>query len=232
MEIETKIFDIKKVRKVLEKNKIEPHRVCDITDFLFDIEDFSPRKWSYNFPKGGKSAILSFDSLSVEVPDREALGLLEDFCTQRYVSRGSKIRLRLVDSVPYITMKGPKKTKKGVKSREEIETRIGSLSAMMQILLASGAVLEKSIARVREIYHLPDYPHAELIIDILRSAHGKLEYAEIECPSEDELHTLLDEVFDMDHTDISDTGVTTLHGKKMEKSVSRRLTALEELVGE
>lgn len=105
MEIETKIFDIKKVRKVLEKKGIEPHRVCDITDFLFDIEDFSPRKWSYIFPKGGKSAILSLGSLSVEIPDREVLTLLEDFCTQRYVSRGSKIRLRLVDSVPYITMK-------------------------------------------------------------------------------------------------------------------------------
>lgn len=119
-----------------------------------------------------------------------------------------------------------------MKSREEVETRIGSLSTMMQILLASGAVLEKSIARIRQIYHLPGYPHAELIIDILRSAHGKLEYAEIECPSEKELHALLDEVFGMDHTDISDTGVTALHGKKMEKSVSRRLKMLEELVGE
>ncbi len=105
MEIETKIFDIKKVRKVLEKKKIEPQRVCDITDFLFDIEDFSPRKWIYTFPKGGKSGIISLGSLSVEVPDREVLALLEDFCTQRYVSRGSKIRLRLVDSVPYITLK-------------------------------------------------------------------------------------------------------------------------------
>lgn len=105
MEIETKILDIKKVRKVLEKRRIEPDRVCDITDFLFDITDFSPRKWSYAFPKGGKSAILSFGSLSVEIPDREVLGLLEDFCIHRYVSQGSKIRLRLVDSVPYITMK-------------------------------------------------------------------------------------------------------------------------------
>ena len=103
---------------------------------------------------------------------------------------------------------------------------------MMQIILASGAVLEKSIARIREIYHLPGYPKAELIIDILRSAHGKLEYAEVECSSESELHDLLDEVFGMDYTDISDSGVTALHGKKMEKSVSRRLTALEELVGE
>lgn len=232
MEIETKIFDIKKVRKVLEKKEIEPHRICDITDFLFDIEDFSPRKWSYTLPKGAKSGILSLGSLSVEVPDREVLVALQDFCRHRYVSQGAKIRLRLVDSVPYITMKWPKKTKKGVKSREEIETRIGSLSTMMQILLASGAVLEKSIARIREIYHLPGYAHTELIIDILRSAHGKLEYAEIECPSEEELHTLLEEVFDMDHTDISDSGVSRLHTKKMEKWVSRRLKMLEELVGE
>lgn len=232
MEIETKIFDIKKVRKVLEKKKIEPIRVCDITDFLFDIEHFSPQKWSYTFPKGRRSAILSLDALSVEVPDREVLSLLADFCAHRYISQGAKIRLRLVDTVPYITMKWPKKTKKGVKSREEIETRIGSLSDMMQILLASGAVLDKSIARIREIYHIPSYPHAELIIDVLRSAHGKLEYAEVECRSEQELHDLLDSFFGMDHTDISDSGVTSLHTKKMEKSVSRRLNALEALVGE
>jgi adenylate cyclase class IV len=119
-----------------------------------------------------------------------------------------------------------------VKSREEIETRIGSLSDMMLILLASGAQLEKSIARIREIYHLPNYAHTELIIDILRSAHGKLEYAELECQSEEELHTILDQVFDMDHNDISDTGITDLHTKKMEKSVSRRLSALEDLVGD
>ena len=90
----------------------------------------------------------------------------------------------------------------------------------------------KSIERVREIYHLPKYADAELIIDTLRSAHGKLEYAELECQSEIELHTILDKVFRMDHTDISDTGITDLHTKKMEKSVSRRLTALEEFVGE
>jgi hypothetical protein len=58
MEIETKIFDIKKVRKVLDKKGIEPHRVCDITDFLFDIADFSPRKWSYILPKAKKSGVL------------------------------------------------------------------------------------------------------------------------------------------------------------------------------
>lgn len=37
MEIETKIFDVKKVRKVLTKKEIEPYRVADIIDILFDI---------------------------------------------------------------------------------------------------------------------------------------------------------------------------------------------------
>lgn len=117
-----------------------------------------------------------------------------------------------------------------MKSREEIETRIGSLSDMLQILLASGAKLEKSIARIREIYHLPGYRHAELVIDTLESAHGTLEYAEIECSSEKELHTILKKVFQIDSDDISDVGITGLHAKKMKKSISRRLETLEEMV--
>ncbi len=101
---------------------------------------------------------------------------------------------------------------------------------MMQILLMSGAVLEKSIARVRETYHIPHYKHAELVIDRLESAHDALEYAEIECGSEKELMTILEDVFHINPANISDEGVTDLHAKKMTKSVSRRLTALEEMV--
>gem|GEM_PF-3118275 len=37
MEIETKIFDIERVRKVLKKNKVKPKRICDIADFIFDL---------------------------------------------------------------------------------------------------------------------------------------------------------------------------------------------------
>jgi hypothetical protein len=55
MEIETKIFDIKKVRKVLQKKHIEPRRVCDIVDYLFDIDNFSPKDWRYILPIGKKS---------------------------------------------------------------------------------------------------------------------------------------------------------------------------------
>lgn len=103
---------------------------------------------------------------------------------------------------------------------------------MMRILLESGAKLDTSIARIREIYHLPGYKHVELVIDTFTSAHDTLEYAEIECSSEKELHTVLKKVFQIDPTDISDAGVTELHAKKMKKSVSRRLTALEEMVGD
>lgn len=103
---------------------------------------------------------------------------------------------------------------------------------MMQILLDSGAILEKSIARIREIYHLPGYKHVELVIDTFTSAHDTLEYAEIECSSEKELHTVLKKVFQIDPADISDAGITELHAKKMKKSVSRKLEELEELVGD
>ena len=51
MEIETKIFDIKKVRKVLEKLELKPKRICDITDFLFAIDDLSADEWVYVHPK-------------------------------------------------------------------------------------------------------------------------------------------------------------------------------------
>ncbi len=55
MEIETKIFDIKQVRKILRKREIEPRRVCDVVDFLFDIAHFSPNNWHYNLPVDKKS---------------------------------------------------------------------------------------------------------------------------------------------------------------------------------
>ncbi len=41
MEIETKVFDIKKIRKVLKKKDIQPKRVCDVVDYIFDIGDVS-----------------------------------------------------------------------------------------------------------------------------------------------------------------------------------------------
>lgn len=229
MEIETKIFDIKKVRKVLEKNDIDPKRVCDITDFLFDLSCFSMKDWRYTLPKGSKSWLLGIGTISVEIPDTEILMDIRDFSENRY-AKGSKIRLRLVDSVPYITIKWPKQTRKGVKSREEIETRIGSLSAMMTLLLLSGAQLTKSIARVREIYVIPRYGDVELVIDKFDSAHGILEYAEIECPSEDILHDVLKKLFKIHPDDISDSGITELHDKKMEKSVSHKIEELEEMI--
>ncbi|MBP7773575.1 hypothetical protein KA071_00625 [Candidatus Gracilibacteria bacterium] len=231
MEIETKIFDIKQVRKVLRKKEIEPKRVCDVMDFIFDISHFSPKNWRYTLPVGKKSGLLGLGVISVEVPDTDVLMQIRDFC-ERWAGKGSKIRLRTVDSVPYITIKGPKQTKKGVKSREEIETRIGSLSTMMQILLDSGAVLEKSIARIREIYDIPKYKQVELVIDTFSSAHDTLEYAEIECSSEEELYTVLKKVFEINPDSISDAGITELHAKKIKKSVSRKLEALEELVGD
>ncbi len=101
---------------------------------------------------------------------------------------------------------------------------------MMQIILDSGAKLDKSIGRIREIYHLPGYKHVELVIDAFQSAHGILEYAEIECSSEEELATVLKKVFKMDIEDMSDAGITGLHNKKMEKSVSRKIEALEEFL--
>ncbi len=103
---------------------------------------------------------------------------------------------------------------------------------MMQILLDSGAFLEKSIARIREIYDIPKYKDVELVIDVFSSAHDTLEYAEIECSSEKELHAVLKKVFQIDPEDISDAGITELHAKKIKKSVSRKLEALEELVGD
>ena len=165
------------------------------------------------------------------MPDTESLMQIRDFSERGFV-RGAKIRLRTVDTIPYITIKGPKLTKKGIKSREEIETRIGSLSAMMQILLDSGARLEKSITRIREIYYLPGYEDVEIVIDTFNSAHDILEYAEIECSSEKELHQVLKKVFQIHPEDISDSGITELHAKKMKKSVSRKLEALEEEVGD
>lgn len=101
---------------------------------------------------------------------------------------------------------------------------------MMMVFLLSGARLEKSISRVREIYLIPGYPDAELVIDMLESARGTLEYAEIECGSEKELREILKKVFQMDMDDISDKGITGLHRKTVEKSVSRKLSLLESMM--
>lgn len=100
---------------------------------------------------------------------------------------------------------------------------------MLHILLASGAILEKSIARVREIYHIPKYAHAELVIDTFVSAEDTLEYAELECSSEEMLHTILEKVFDIDSDSISDEGISGLHAKKVKQSLARRLNALAEV---
>lgn len=117
-----------------------------------------------------------------------------------------------------------------MKSREEIEARIGSLSSMMQILLDSWAQLDKALGRIREIYHLPHYGDVELVIDVFQSADGILEYAEIECRSEKELAQVLKKVFKMNIADMSDEGITGLHNKKIEKSVSRKIEILEKLI--
>lgn len=101
---------------------------------------------------------------------------------------------------------------------------------MMRVLLDSGAILQKSIARVREIYDIPGYKGVELVIDTFSSAHGDLEYAEIECSSHAELHTVLRKVFQIDPEDISDAGITGLHDKKIKKSVSKKLMDLERMV--
>lgn len=111
MEIETKIFNIKQVRKVLRKKEIKPKRVCDVMDYIFDITHFSPKNWRYTLPVGKKSGLLGLGVTSVEVPDTDALMQIRDFC-DRWTGKGTKIRLRTVDSVPYITLKGPKQTKK------------------------------------------------------------------------------------------------------------------------
>lgn len=103
--------------------------------------------------------------------------------------------MRTIDGVPFITIKGPKKNRSGVKSREELEVKIGSLSDMTMILLQSGAKLKKSVSRIREIYEIPEYPHSELIIDTLYSAHETLEYAEIESPNLSELREIIEDVF-------------------------------------
>ncbi len=58
MEIETKIFDIKKIRKVLQKKEIHPKRICDVVDYIFDIRDFSATKWDYRLPESKKSGLL------------------------------------------------------------------------------------------------------------------------------------------------------------------------------
>jgi hypothetical protein len=55
MEIETKIFDIRKIQKILQKKKIEPKKICDITDFLFSISHFSAKDWRYTLPQNKKS---------------------------------------------------------------------------------------------------------------------------------------------------------------------------------
>lgn len=84
MEIETKIFDIKKVRKVLEKKDIQPKRICDITDFFFRIGDFSVDKWRYTLPAGKKSGLLSLGNISVEIPDTDLLMQIRDFAERGF----------------------------------------------------------------------------------------------------------------------------------------------------
>ncbi len=73
MEIETKIFDTKKVRKVLKRLKIEPKSTIDVMDYFFDLRDFSTKNWRYLHPRGSHSGLLGIHGFSVEIPDTSAL---------------------------------------------------------------------------------------------------------------------------------------------------------------
>ncbi len=90
--------------------------------------------------------------------------------------------------------------------------------------------MEKSIERIREIYSIPEFPDSELIIDIFASSQGALEYAEIECPSKEELKKILETFFHFNPDEISDAGITSLTIQRNEQSISRKIEKLKKHV--
>ncbi len=101
---------------------------------------------------------------------------------------------------------------------------------MMLLFLSAGAKLAKAVTRVREVYHIPEYPDSELVIDTYHFAHETLEYAEVESPTERDLKKLLKDYFDLESDEFSDTGITSLHKKQEQSNISRRLGLLEEML--
>ncbi len=99
----------------------------------------------------------------------------------------------------------------------------------MQILLDSGALFTKCITRIREVYKIPHHT-AELVIDTLYSAHGNLEYAELECSSVKVLRSVLEDIFGMNKKDISHVGIGDLYDEKLEKVVTKKLKYLAEII--
>lgn len=224
MEIETKIFDTKKIRKILKKKKMSSHRVSDIHDYIFEIEDFSPDSWHFVIPENKKnSGKLLSGWENLEIPNEAGIKHMQEFF-QRKSLKWCKIRIRVVDGSPYLTLKWPKNAKNGIKSREEIEVRVSSLSIMMKILLNSGAILEKTIPRTREIYLIEEFPESELVIDSFVIAGESFEYAEIESSTESELALVLEDFFEWDVNDYcDDRGIVSLHKQNAHNVVMKKL---------
>lgn len=84
MEIETKVFNIKKIRKAIARHDMSPKRVCDITDYLFEDADFSPDQWSYMLPQKKKSGQLCLGRVCIEIPDTDVLLEIRDFSERPY----------------------------------------------------------------------------------------------------------------------------------------------------
>ncbi len=104
MEIETKIFAVKKIRKILKKHEVEPYRVSDIVDYFFDLEDFKAHKIEVSHATKKHSGSISYKKTVVEVPDPDTLKRLEGFLLA-HDNDEIKIRIRVADSIPYVTFK-------------------------------------------------------------------------------------------------------------------------------
>lgn len=225
MEIETKIFDTKKIRKILKKKKIPSLRVSDIVDYFFDLDNFSPLSWKYEYVKQNRSGKIIDWNIVVEVPDVSILKKIQFFFETSEL-RGCKIRIRVVDWCPYFTVKWRKNTSKWIKARDEFEISVNSLSLMMNMLLNSWAILVKSLSKTREIFSWDSVGFHELIIDSFVIAGEKFEYAEIECASHEELQKVLYQDFWLNESDFVDSWVLKIYNSYEDSLKIKRMEDL------
>lgn len=225
MEIETKIFDTKKIRKILKKKKILPHRVSDIVDYFFDLDNFSPISWKYEYVKQNKSGKIIDWNIAVEVPDVSTLKKIQIFFKISEL-RGCKMRIRVIDWSPYFTLKWRKNTSKWIKTRDEFEISVNSLSLLMNILLNSGAILIKSLSKTREIFFSDSMDFHELIIDSFVIAGERFEYAEIECTTYEKLQKVLYEDFGLNESDLISSWFLKIYNSYEDSLKNKRMEDL------
>lgn len=111
-------------------------------------------------PEAGRQALSRLGARLVTPRHLEDNQLYDDEAG-RYAARGCVVRLRREPGAALLTFKGPKSVSEGIKSREELETRVGDADVAARILAGLGLLPRFRYQKYRE-----GYRHGGLSIEL------------------------------------------------------------------